>query len=176
MPDVSDLVPLEGYDSEVGLLLASLAGATRKWRAELGEPSIEAMVWQPARDSQSIGCVILHLADSEAYWLETFLTGKRRKQDELRLLLSKETQQYGACWPTPPSEPLEWYFGIQDRVRARVFEGLKGVRAMDQIVRKSGGTTVRRVIAHVAQHDAYHGGQAVLLHELWKKLRYPPRN
>lgn len=165
-----DVAPLPGYESGVGLLLASLADSTREWREELGEPSIEAITWQPAPGMHSIGAELLHIADVEVYWLECFAAGRPRDPEELKLLLSEETNQDEGIWPTPPAEPIQWYFDLHDRLRKRAWEAVREIEPKRVYERRSNSFTFGWILAHVVEHDSYHGGQAVLLHELWKKL------
>lgn len=163
-----DVEPLPGYDPEIGILLAGLQDSTREWREELGKPSARAIVWQARPGGHSIGSVILHIIDVEAYWFETFAAGVRRDPAELKLLLSKEVKQYGGKWPLPHEKTVAWYYDLHDRIRARAFGALKGIEPTKRLERRNYGVTLRWVVAHVLEHDAYHGGQAVLLHDLWK--------
>jgi uncharacterized damage-inducible protein DinB len=162
---------LEGYDPEIALLLSALEDGTRNWRENLGSPSVEAIVWQPQPDSYSIGGLLLHLIDCEDGWFHAFAAGNPRDPAEVALFLSDETDQYVGSWPTPPAEPIEWYFELHDRIRARAFESLKGVEATKVYDRPARNyqCTLRWVVAHVLQHDSYTGGQAVAMHELWKR-------
>lgn len=169
MARLYDVNALPGYDPEIGLLLGALEDSTREWRESLGRPSVEAIVWQPTADAHSIGAVLLHMIDAEAYWLQSVLGGQRMSAEDSRLLMSEETRQYGGVWPTPPSEPIEWYFDLHERFRARSLEAMVGVDPARKIERKETTFTARWVVAHVVEHDSYHGGQAVLLHELYKK-------
>ncbi|HVL40223.1 MAG TPA: DinB family protein [Fimbriimonadaceae bacterium] len=166
-----DVPPVEGFGLEVGALLACLDESTAEWRENLGEPPVEAIVWQPAAGFHSIGGVLLHLIDVEAYWFETFAAGRARPPGEAEALMSESTHQYGVQWPVPPSEPIAWYLDLHDRVRSRVRRGLRDIDPQQVLARKHYDATLRWVVAHVAGHDAYHGGQAVLLHELWKKMK-----
>lgn len=170
MSKLRDVERIEGFDPEVGLLLGALAGSTRQWRNNLEEPPVDAIIWQPAPNMHSIGALILHMIDSEQYWLECFAGGKRRTPKENKLFLSKETRQYGPHWPVPPAEPIEWYYELQDRIRARSIETIRNIEPDRQFDRKDATFTFRWVLAHAVEHDAYTGGQAVLLHELWKKM------
>jgi len=167
--DHYDVRPLEGHHPETGLLLASLVDSTREWRENLESPSVEAVTWQPWPDSHSIGALILHIIDVESYWFETFAAKQERDPEETKLFLSEETQQYGGKWPAPPAEPLSWYFALHDRIRARAFDALRDIAPDTVFERKDFTCTLRWVVAHVVEHDSYHGGQAVLLHEMWKK-------
>jgi uncharacterized damage-inducible protein DinB len=164
-----DVEPLVGFDPEIGLLLAGLEDSTREWRENLGEPSIEAIIWQPNPGAYSIGGLLLHLIDCEDSWFHCFAAGNEREPDESLLLMSDETNQYDGSWPVPPAEPISWYLELHDRHRARAFESLRGLEATRVYPRKKYSCTLRWVVAHVLEHDSYTGGQAVALHELWKR-------
>ncbi len=169
MPEFFDVAPLDGYRADVGLLLASLVDSTREWRGELGEPSVEAITWQPVAGSYSIGGILLHNAYVELSWFNRFLAGKTLDPEELKVLLADETDVDEGQWPEAPAKPISWYHEIHDGIRRRVFETLKDVDPDKKYEKGDFSTTVRWVLAHVVEHDSYHGGQAVLLHELWKK-------
>ncbi len=169
MPGHYDLKLPEGYDPQIALLLGSLQDSTRDWRENLGSPSVEAIVWQPKPKSHSIGALLLHMADAEAFWFETFAAGKTRPRGEMKLLMVDKIKIYGANWPEPPREPFEWYLELFDGIRNRAIEALQGLPADKVYERKTFSCTLRWVVSHVVEHDSYHGGQAVLLHELWKK-------
>lgn len=149
---------------EVALLLAVLEDATREWREELEPVSDEELLRQPFPGGHSIGAVILHIADVEAHWLHEVAAGCTRTEEEVRTLLGDETDQYAVRWPTPPARPLLWYVALHDRVRARTRELIAPMDDLDQVGYR-GGTpfTLRWLLAHVIEHEAYHGGQAVLL-------------
>lgn len=166
-----DVAPFEGFHPEIGLLLASPQDSTRTWRDNLGSPPVEAIAWQPAPEFHSIGALILHMIDAEAYWFETFAAGRRRPAGESKLLLTAETRVLSARWPTPPREPIEWYTELHDRIRSRAVSALASLDAGRVRDGKDWSVSMRWVVAHVVEHDAYHGGQAVLLHELWKRTR-----
>lgn len=164
-----DVAPLPGYHPEIGLLLACLDDSTREWRENLGEPPVEAIVWQPWPKAHSIGALLLHMIDCEKGWFENFAAGLPEDPEEARLLMSADVQQDGVVWPVPHSKPIEWYVDLLSHVRERVRRPL---REMDPAAMHKGGSnvyTLRWIVGHVVQHDAYHGGQAVLLHELWKQ-------
>lgn len=166
-----DVTPLRGYHPEIGILLASLEDSTREWRENLGDISVEAITWQPAPGSYSVGALILHLIDCEFGWFNGFAAGNPQNPKELKLLMSAEVDQENGIWPVPPSEPIEWYYGLHDQFRARAFDALRGIEPERTYERKSFGCTLRWVVAHVLEHDSYTGGQAVAMHELWKKLK-----
>jgi len=164
-----DIEPRAGFEPDFGLLLAVLNDATRKWREELGDVSEEALRWQPHAGSHSIGAILLHIADVEAFWIEEICLGRERSAEELKQLLSEETEQYAGNWPTPPRMPLAEYYALQDKIRARTLESAREITPREYVLGKQGVDyilTSRWILHHVANHEAYHGGQAVLLKTL----------
>jgi len=163
-----DVGPVDGLHPEIGLLIATLHDSTREWREYLERPSREAIVFQPWPRAYSIGALILHVIDCELGWFENFIAGKPPQKADAELLLSETTLQDEVIWPVPPAEEIDWYFELQDRYRVRSLAALVGQDPERVIQRGSFSASVRWVVAHVVEHDAYHGGQAVLLHEMWK--------
>ncbi len=166
-----DVSPLPGYPLEYGLLLASLEDSSREWRGELGEVPQPLMSWQPYRHAPSIGANLLHIAFVEAWWVESFCLGGE-VPTELDSKISLEgTSVDNLMWGTPPDEPLSYYFDLLDTVRQRTLEFVKEFPEPESVKANNWGTmTLRWVLAHVVQHDSYHGGQAVLLKYLGYKM------
>lgn len=159
-----DVQPVEGMEPQVGLLMAMLDATTLEWREELGDVSEEAVVWQPFPNGHSIGALILHIADVEAFWLYQVAAGKTRSQEELEELLSEATQQYAVHWPEPPHKPLNWYYAQHDAIRERTRQTAREWSDPERLSqRKNYEFTLRWLLHHVIIHEAYHGGQAVLL-------------
>ena len=163
-----DVEPLAGYPEPYGLLLAILQDGTREWRAELpDELSADAMVWQPYPGLHSIGAIMLHIAFVEIVWFERFALHLPFDPEERKLLMVDETDVDEWQWPVPPRQPLSWYYELHDKIRIRTLENIKqwpepeATRGEDDDLR-----TMRWLLGHVIQHEAYHGGQAVLLHRL----------
>lgn len=158
-----DVGPMPGYPAEIGTLLSALEDGTRHWRQELGDVSAEEIVWQPFPGGHSIGALLLHIADVEAYWIETVIAGRELSAEEQAELLSEVTDQYAVNWPVPPLEPFSYYVGILRRVRARTVETLKGFQDPADLRAGRNEYTVRWIVAHVLHHESYHAGQAVFL-------------
>lgn len=164
------LNPVPGYGEPYGTLLATLQDGTREWREELGEPDFKAISWQAVEKGHSIGGVLLHIAEVEAYWVEVVCLGRVLPAEELKLTMSAEIDQYAGTWPTPPEKPIAAYYDILDKVRTRTLESVKAFEAPDAVRATKWGTmTLSWILAHVIEHESYHAGQAVLLHEIWKR-------
>ncbi len=167
-----DVAPLPGYEPQIGLLLASLDDSTREWRENLEKPPIDAIMWQIAPNGPSIGALLLHLIDCEAGWIEQFCGGKPADPAQDALLMTKEVDQMSGTWPTPHEQPIEWYLDLHDQIRARCKEALKNMADPAHLFKgRENQFSLRWVLAHVIEHDSYTGGQAVLLHETWKRQR-----
>lgn len=164
-----DVCPDPAYHPDIGPLLAALQDGTRHWRQELAEVDVETITWQPFPGAHSIGALMLHIAEVEAYWIETVMAGRELSEAEQRELLSDEIDQYSVNWPTPPSEPIEYYDGILRRIRARTVETLKAFDQPADIRTGRNEYTLRWIVAHVLHHESYHGGQAVFLKLLREK-------
>lgn len=167
--DHYDVAPVPDFHPEIGVLLASMHDSTREWRENLGEPTVEAICWQPAPEFHSIGTILLHIAECEAYWFEQFVAKLTPDAEETKLLKAEEILQDDVKWPDAHPQPIEWYFELHDRIRARSWNAIREIEPERVIVGNHGSFTLRWIVAHVLEHDSYHGGQAVLLHELWRK-------
>ena len=170
-----DAAPLPGYPEPYGLLCSILQDGTNEWRWELDQNlSEDAIVWQPSPGSHSIGAVILHIIEVEIFWFEHVALGMPMDPEERRLTMADEIDQDAGRWPEPHRKPLSWYFELHDRIRARTLESIKKWPPADSTKEFHGDQiTMRWVFGHVIQHEAYHGGQAVLLQELWKRTARP---
>lgn len=164
-----DAKPLPGYQEPYGLLCAILQDGTNEWRWELDpELSDDVIVWQPYPGMHSVGGAILHIISTEVFWFERFVLGLPANEEERVLLMSDEIDVDEWQWPTPPRKPLAWYFELHDRIRARTLESIKRWPDPEFAIDLHGDMrTMRWVLGHVIQHEAYHGGQAVLLSSLW---------
>jgi len=164
-----DAEPLPGYPEPYGILCAVLQDGTNEWRWELDQNlSEDAIVWQAYPGGHSIGGIILHIVAAEIFWFERFALQLPADPEERKLMMSAETTVDEWKWPEPHRKPISWYFELHDRVRARTLEGVKNWPAPDSSRDWDGQPrTMRWVLGHVIQHEAYHGGQAVLLNHLW---------
>lgn len=166
-----DAEPLPEHLEPFGLLTAILQDGTREWRWELDQnlPE-EAVVWQPYPGGHSIGGILLHIIVTEIYWFERVALGLPYNQEEMELLMAKDLEVDEWSWPAPPKQPISWYFDMHDKVRARVLERIKRWPPADTKIQAHQDleVTPRWILGHVIQHEAYHGGQAVLINRLWQ--------
>ena len=166
-----DLEARAGVDGDLGVLIATLLDGGREWRENLGNPSPEAVVWQPYPNGPSIGGLILHIASCEWYWLGNFANGEPEPVGNSAIEYDLALDQYGPHWPAPPAQPIEWYFEILAAQRAQTVEMIRAHgNPKRTLPRKDYEVTYEWIVAHLVEHDSYHGGQAVLLHEMRKAM------
>jgi uncharacterized damage-inducible protein DinB len=166
MGDVRELPAIEGLSGEMELLARILQDGTREWRQELGVVGRDALQWQENGDGRSIGVLLLHLADSEDWWIQEVAAGRPPSLENRKRFLSQETDQYGGRWPKAPRFSLQEYYAILDEVRAQTLSTLRELGSPDHVARRPGGTreyTLRWIITHLVQHEPYHAGQMVML-------------
>lgn len=168
----SDIAPLPGYPESVGLLCAALQDATSEWRGELWGEEIgpEAMTWRVRPGGQSMGAIFQHMMLVELFWLEEFALGTEIDPSLKAQVQWDEIDVDEGIWPNPPAQPLAWYFERQDAIRRRTLDAIKQWPAADTFKPHHGREiSLRWVLSHVVQHEAYHGGQIVLLNDLRKR-------
>ena len=162
-----DLPPSFAVHPEVALFFAQLDQATAEWREWLDEKTmtVDQIVWQPFPGGHSIGALMLHIAEVEAYWLHEIAAGVPLSKEDLRSFLSAETDALAGKWPIPPRQPLSWYGAQLGTVRAKTKALLVDAAPDATGTRADDGRTftLRWLFTHVITHESYHGGQAILL-------------
>ena len=167
-----DVEPVAGYPQEYGLMLAILEDGTREWMGEIGEPSEDAIVWQPVTGGYSIGAILLHIAYVEVAWFESGILGRKISDKDAALYMVDETDVDNGVWPVPPRKPWAWYKQLLHDARARTFKSvLDFPDPASSFQGRTSTMTCRWTVGHVIQHDSYHGGQAVLLAMLHEHLK-----
>ncbi len=166
-----DAIPPEGFHPEIGALIATWEDGLREWTENLEEPPAEAMTWQPFENGPSIGGIMLHMANCDQYWIKEYARGEELDKEHPAVVYDANLDQDGVNWPTPPAQPFNWYLEILQSTRREVIDLIRQETDIDREFQRSWGTlTFRWIVAHIVEHDSYHGGQCVLLHEMWKKL------
>jgi uncharacterized damage-inducible protein DinB len=161
-----DLDVPSGLAPDVALLVAAWRDSAREWLGEVGEVPDEAVTRRHGRNGVSVGALLMHMVDCDEVWIERVVLGLASPPPsvagEFCRSLSVERREF----PDPPSWPFAQYIGLLRDTRERLVAGLAGLSGSQEVVSASGNVfTVRWVLAHLIQHDSYHGGQIVLLLE-----------
>ena len=166
MSDAHDLQPVPDLHPEIGRLLAMLDDNTVEWRRELAEIDVpqDAIGWRPFPKGYNIGAVMFHIAEAEIFWLHDIAAGQPMGEDWQRTFMVEAIDQYEFDWPTPPDEPLDWFYEQLDGVRAKTRELIGAINDPEHVCQRGDRSfTLRWVLHHVIQHEAHHGGQITLL-------------
>ena len=145
---------------------------TQEWRGELTELNLpqEALTWKPFENFQSIGNIIQHIADVEETWIHKMAGYREISEEELFRIFDPSSNYNKNIYDDAPDQLLDAYFARCDEVRKKSLEIIQkwddptnaSIR-----VEKDYGYTLRWILHHVITHEAYHGGQAVLLGMMW---------
>lgn len=169
---IKDVAPVPGFPETTGLLVSILQDATVDWRGEIWEEfPAEITTWRAQPGGPSIGAIFFHMIAVELYWFEKFALGREVPGEIWKELMADQTDVDNGIWPEAPAQPLQWYYDLQDRYRLRTLETLKSWPALETLVPMEGrgDYSLRWVLGHVIQHEAYHGGQIAMMTELWKR-------
>ena len=167
-PGLHDLA--SGQNGETALLLAMLDSTSAFWRRELRGLMRDELRWRTKKGGHTIGMLLLHIAVAEHWWVHMVAMGRKEDKALVKLLKADQTDQYKGKWPEPPDRPKEWFFKQCAQVRASTHEDLKGLDAANLRGRiGSREFTLRWILHHLIEHEAYHGGQMVLLRDLYRR-------
>ncbi len=171
---VIDAKPLPGYPEPYDLLAAILNDGTNEWRWEL-DPKLgeETMGWQPHPGFHSIGSIILHIAA-----VDRVIDSRVRSR-----MRSCRSKYHWSGWRRGVGQDHA-STSISSAIRSLRSSGIAGLIEHESLepehlwpapdtLKEWDGTqrTMRWVFGHVIQHEAYHGGQAVLLSRMWELSR-----
>jgi uncharacterized damage-inducible protein DinB len=157
-----------GLHPDVALLIASLNDSTREWLDNFESIPDERMLWQPFAQGPSIAALMAHLIGAEDRWIRGIVFGEDAKEgldDILAYNMALDIDSY--VFGEPPFKPFAEYLD-QLRVRREAWvQRLIGLTPK-QVFRSARGNefSLEWILAHLVQHDAYHGGQIVMLNEL----------
>ncbi|MEP6756320.1 MAG: DinB family protein [Chthonomonadales bacterium] len=168
----NELNPHPEMESQLAALFGSLEEATRDSRSDLLDMLADpkAITWQPFEDGHSVGTILLHIIDVEAWWISECGAGIPRTDEEKKRFLSEETQQGKEIWPTSPDMPIEWFFEQHDIIRKRSAKIVaKWIDQNQEISVRDHVITTGWLLAHVTAHEAYHYGQSMLLLMLYNR-------
>ena len=183
MPD--RLLPLPpGFDpahqAVVGTLVAGLDDQLQRLEDALAGLSVEALEWQAAPGTNSVGMLAAHLAIVEVWWICLVPAGKGPFQEmdgEFRRVLGIGWRDDGidvdgttAFPPALRGWTADRYVSVLKKARAAVTAVLRGWSDADleKVVTGQRGARSRRwILYHVLEHFAGHFGQVLLVkHQL----------
>jgi len=157
---------------KIGLIYSMLEENRKKTkRLVLGMKS-EHLVWQPDPHANTIGTLLLHIAEAELNWMQKEIAGKPLTQEQ------KEEFRYdiygSAGHKQIESHHLDFFLRKLDRVRAYTRKVLGRLKDSDlATVHREGKERITNgwILYHLIEHEASHFGQIANLTNRMKKLR-----
>ena len=158
--------------SEVSLLLAMMDATTKSWKDELRGISESEFKWQALKGGHSIGMIVLHCAMAEYWWIHGVAKGKKVDMKFIHSLGYKRMDIANGVYGTPLRKPKAWYLKQITDVRKKTKVSVKRLKATHVGVgRGDQEYSLRWILHHLVEHEAYHHGQMVLLRELYKNRK-----
>jgi uncharacterized damage-inducible protein DinB len=158
-------------NTDLEMFLSALDSTTESWRLELGKVPDEWMTYQPRQGGHSLATVLLHMIAVEEWWIQEVAGGTPMSESRRRELLDNETNQDDGIWPDPPQRSLKSLCEMQDATRQvtkRVVAEIGNIEAVTTMTWDDSRYeyNLRWILYHVAEHEAWHGGQLLLLADL----------
>ena len=158
--------------SEVDLLVAMMDATTKSWKDDLRGISDTEFRWQAKKGAHSIAMIILHCAMAEYWWIQSVTLGKDVDMKFINGLGYKKMDIANGIYGPPFKKPKAWYLKQMTDIRRKTKAAMKGLKSSHVGVGREGDTfTLRWVLHHLVEHEAYHSGQMTLLRELYRKRR-----
>jgi uncharacterized damage-inducible protein DinB len=169
-----DLLPERGCTPEVGRWLAALEELRLGTLLLLHNLDVNQLSWTPGPGANSIGTLLTHIAESEAFWVIERIGG-RPLPAERRELYRMDLFGEAHAPQVPPASAMH-FIGILADLRTETQEvlsslrdpDLEGKRVWNDPLRPENQEvfTVRWILNHVLTHEAHHRGQIALTRKL----------
>ena len=164
------LTPVQGFSREVGLAFGSLEDVRASLLRGVEDLSTENLARRAFAGANTIGTLLIHVAEAELFWTQEVLNGKP-------LTAQERTDYRFDVFGKPGAPAIEAHdFGFfrkrMDHVRSLTRESLRPLKdeqldAMrtweDSRAGEKREFSVRWILQHMLEHEAHHKGQIFLL-------------
>jgi uncharacterized damage-inducible protein DinB len=169
-----DLFPERGLTPEVGLWLAALEEVRLGTLILLHGLEIDQLSWIPGPGTNSIGTLLTHIAESEAFWILERIGGRPLPPERRELY---RMDLFGtANAPQAVRASANYFIGLLADLRIETHEVLAGIKDQDLEAKRVWTEprrsedqeifTVRWILSHVLVHEAHHRGQIAQIRKL----------
>lgn len=174
-----DLPSEDGLSPGLGAWYAALEELRVGTVLLLHNLSPDQLAWSPGRGLNTIGSLVTHIAEAEAFWILEQIGGRPlspERRELYRMDLFGEPQA-----PQAPRAPASYFIGLLADLRAETREVLAAMTDLDLEGKRVWTPpdrpedrevfTVRWILNHVLVHEAHHKGQIAILRKI---LGAPP--
>ncbi len=166
------LLPVENFSREIGLFLASLEKIRGEWRKSVKSLTKQELAAKILPDVQPIGTLIMHIAESEHYWIQEIVSGKQMTAEITDLLHHDLWFKDFAAEDLDIAYCLETVEKIHDMTRETLSKFTDEDVDKLFIRKEENGEShfsLRWIFTHLLQHDAEHQGQMMMIKRLVRK-------
>jgi uncharacterized damage-inducible protein DinB len=165
-----DLSPERGLTPEVGRWFAALEEVRLGTFLFLHDLAPEQLSWTPGPEMNSIGTLLNHIAESEAFWILERIGGRPLPAERRELY---RMDVFGVPHvPQAPRASTAFFIGILSDLRTETQEVLAGITDQDLDGKRVWNDphrpedqevfTVRWILNHVLLHEAHHRGEIAM--------------
>ena len=165
------LNPIPGFSNEIGFYLSGMEEVREQLR-EAVEGMSDDHIGRPAiSDAHAIGALVLHIGESEWYWMECVVSGQK-VTEEIRNApywdVLKDSQGFSG-----KSYSAEFCLNEIKKIREQTHKTLAAFNDSDLgrifSIERGGETherSLRWILHHLIDHEAQHKGQILMLKRL----------
>lgn len=162
------LSPAPGFSPEIGLALSAMEEVREQVRQIVREMPDTELVRRAFPNTHPIGALLLHLCESEWWWMQSVVSG-RELTDEEKKLVHWDVLKDPSVLDSRASSG-QYCLEVLDQVRERTREVLASFddRDLERLFSYRRGdeqmeVSLRWVLHHLVDHEAQHKGQILLL-------------
>ena len=154
-------------------MLATMIDGTREWVEELEDVTDEFLAWRPYPGGYCAGGLLMHMMSCDRLWIDKVILKTEPDATDPAMIYDELQSNSGGTWPDPPAESWDWYWELFQKHRRLTLEQLSAIKDPSAIVQEHERSdySLAWIVAHLVQHDSYHGGQIVMLNQMWLKSR-----
>ncbi len=168
-PTCIDLPDPGRRDAQIGLLYAMQQELRERLLKAIAELTPSQMVWVPEDGGNSIGMIVLHIAEAELFWMQYVGTGNDLTPEQKAEFRTTEFGDPKA--PPLPEKPVGWFSERLHEARRTTqtfYATLADAALHDRrpFVDDEGREyefSLRWIIYHLLEHEAGHRGQILTL-------------
>lgn len=165
------LKPEKDFSLTVGLIYSMLRLNREILKRKVAGLKPQHLAWQPDKYTNTIGTLLLHVAEAELWWMQEVIEGiplTRKQREEFRYEI------YGSPQARPAERnELNFFLRKLDKVRAKTKNILQRLKDKNlESVHQKGKekTTNGWILYHLIEHEASHTGQIASLKNKMKRL------
>jgi len=170
-----DLPDRGGMEPQVGLFYVMQQELRGRVKSAVAELTPTQLAWIPEKGGNSIGELLLHIAEAELFWIQFVCTGQELSAEQNT---EYRTELFGdPDAPPMPEQPVAWFVDKLDdtrRITTAYYTTLTdlALAELKKFTDDEGRRyefTVQWILYHLLEHEAGHRAQILSLRRLLKK-------